>query len=97
MQSVQYLSQLSAHKRGGDMAPPDTRGARRRLTTAGIERAALRQAVESGSAAVTVESICSEALISPRTFYNYFPTRDAVLAGQQRSTIPSGVAERSHG
>lgn len=76
------------------MAVRDTRGARRRQTATSIELAALRQAVEKGSASVTVESICSDALISPRTFYNYFHSRDAVLAGQEWSTITSEMAER---
>ncbi|MGV9408527.1 TetR/AcrR family transcriptional regulator [Nocardia sp. NPDC003693] len=54
----------------------------------------MRQAVENGSAAVTVDSICAEALVSARTFYNYFPTRDAVLAGQKWESIPPEAAER---
>lgn len=76
------------------MASQDTRGARRRLTAARIERAALSQAVENGSTAVTVESICDEALISARTFYNYFPTRDAVLAGEPWPTISAEAVDR---
>ncbi|MDZ5699454.1 TetR family transcriptional regulator [Chelativorans sp. M5D2P16] len=54
---------------------------RRRVeTTQEIQEAALRLAAELGVDNVTVEVICNEVGISPRTFFNYFPARDAAFA-----------------
>jgi AcrR family transcriptional regulator len=58
-----------------------TREARRRATSTAIERIAVELALEYGTGAVTVEAICERALISTRTFYNYFPTKDAAIVG----------------
>ncbi|WP_278236705.1 TetR/AcrR family transcriptional regulator [Isoptericola sp. AK164] len=46
-----------------------------------MERAALALALEHGLDQVTVEMICEAAEVSPRTFYNYFGTKEAVLLG----------------
>ncbi|MBP2329456.1 AcrR family transcriptional regulator [Kibdelosporangium banguiense] len=64
------------------MTGGDLRAARRRATTLNIETIAVELALEMGSDAVTVEAICERALISPRTFYNYFTSRDAALIGE---------------
>jgi AcrR family transcriptional regulator len=65
-----------------------TREARRRAASTAIERIAVDLALEHGAAAVTVEAICERALISARTFYNYFPTKDAAIVGNVVS-LPS--------
>ncbi|MDT7738291.1 MAG: hypothetical protein QOK09_1660, partial [Mycobacterium sp.] len=46
---------------------------RRRQTSADIRGAAVRLARERGWDRVTIEDICTEAGISARTFFNYFP------------------------
>lgn len=48
------------------------------------EVAAIDLCLEHGYCAVTVEMICDAAEISPRTFYNYFGTREAALLGQHK-------------
>ncbi|WP_051209440.1 TetR/AcrR family transcriptional regulator [Propionicicella superfundia] len=42
---------------------------------------AIELALELSSGQVTVDMICERALISVRTFYNCFPSKDAALAG----------------
>lgn len=60
---------------------PDTRNARGRATTRSIERESVRLALETGPAALTVDQICAAAGISPRTFFNHFPTKEDALLG----------------
>ena len=55
------------------------RARRRRETARDIHLAALRLARDHGFDAVTVEQISGEAGIAPRTFFNYFPTKEAAV------------------
>ncbi len=50
-----------------------------------VERAALELVIESGYDGVTVEDICSRAEISKKTFFNYFPSKAAVIMGRMDS------------
>jgi AcrR family transcriptional regulator len=62
-----------------EVAP--SRRARKKLATRqAIHEAAFSLAEEGGLAAVTVEAITARADVSPRTFFNYFPSKeDAIL------------------
>lgn len=53
---------------------------RRRETSADIRGAAVRLARERGFDKVTIEDICHQAGISTRTFFNYFPNKEAAVA-----------------
>jgi AcrR family transcriptional regulator len=71
-------------------APVGARQRRKRAVSASIERIAVDLALELGVDGVTIEMICDRALISHRTFYNYFPTKEAALFG----ALPEPSPER---
>jgi AcrR family transcriptional regulator len=64
---------------------PSARGgvrARKRIATrTAIQRAVLTLALDRGFDGVTVEEISHAAGVSPRTFFNYFPTKEAAVIG----------------
>ncbi|WP_144763553.1 TetR/AcrR family transcriptional regulator [Curtobacterium sp. 9128] len=68
-------------------AEPGLRERKRRATRLAIQQAALRIAAEDGLAAVTVDEISRRADISPRTFFNYFPSKEQALLGED-PTLP---------
>lgn len=54
-------------------------------TRAALADAALRLADENGPDKVTVEAIADAAGVSPRTFFNYFSTKDEAILGMARA------------
>jgi AcrR family transcriptional regulator len=58
----------------------DLRERRRQETERSIQNAALQLAARQGVDAVTVEAICAAAGVSVRTFFNYFPFKEAAFA-----------------
>ncbi|WP_159450102.1 TetR family transcriptional regulator [Demequina sp. NBRC 110056] len=60
------------------------RDRKRRLARNATQKAAIELSLEHGVEAVTVEMICDAAGISPRTFYNYFPSRELALLGDPK-------------
>ncbi len=64
------------------MTDEGLRARKRRQTSAAIQRAALELALERGDLQPPVDAIAARADVSPRTFFNYFATRDEALVGE---------------
>jgi AcrR family transcriptional regulator len=54
---------------------------KKRQTRQAIHEAALRLVAENGVAQTSVDAICSEAGVSNRTFFNYFPSKFTAILG----------------
>ena len=70
-------TELSAHP------SPGRRDRKKQQTRAALTAAALRLVDERGLDRVTVEDISEAADVSPRTFFNYFATKDDAVIGDQ--------------
>lgn len=56
---------------------------KKRQTREDLHRAALDLVEERGFAAVTTDEIAARAGVSARTFFNYFPSKDAAVLGRR--------------
>ncbi|MEV5315968.1 TetR family transcriptional regulator [Streptomyces sp. NPDC052610] len=70
---MHIVGEGSAPERGG------LRERKKRATRAALVEAAVRLAARHGAENVTVEAISEAAGVSPRTFFNYFDSRDDVF------------------
>lgn len=57
------------------------RARKQRATRETLHRIAVRRALADGPQAVTAAEISAEAEVSPRTFFNYFPTKEDAMLG----------------
>lgn len=72
----------------GPSPPEHGRERRKRLTRRALRAATLHLGLEHGLAEVSVDAIASRAGVSPRTFFNYFETKeDAALI--ELFTVPA--------
>ncbi|TFD00994.1 TetR family transcriptional regulator [Cryobacterium sinapicolor] len=62
---------------------PGLRERKRLATRRALQRAVLTLTCDRGIEKVTVEDISRHADVSPRTFFNYFPSKDAALVGDE--------------
>jgi AcrR family transcriptional regulator len=67
------------------------RDLRKQETRAALHHAALEIAAAEGVARATVERIVERAQVSPRTFFNYFPTKEAAISGVDPE-LPAALA-----
>lgn len=66
---------------------------RRRQTSADIRDAAVRLAQRRGWDKVTIDDICTEAGVSTRTFFNYFPSKESAIVYGPSDIPPALVAD----
>ena len=66
---------------GSRAADEGLRARKRAATQSALERTALSLALEHGYDQVTVDMICQAAMVSPRTFFNYFGTKEGAFLG----------------
>ncbi|KQS10657.1 hypothetical protein ASG04_04010 [Curtobacterium sp. Leaf183] len=60
---------------------------KKQRTRQAIHESAMRLVTERGLAGVTVEEICDDAGVSPRTFFNYFPTKGNAALGLAAAAV----------
>ncbi|MFT8396329.1 TetR/AcrR family transcriptional regulator [Propionibacterium sp.] len=67
---------------------------KKQQTRRAIHEAALNLVEEAGLDATTIEQICAMADVSPRTFFNYYPTKSAAVLGLTDTPITDQAAAR---
>jgi AcrR family transcriptional regulator len=75
-------------------SPTSLRDRRRSDTWTAIHEAAASLALERGLEAATVDAVAQAAGVSPRTFFNYFATKDDAVLGMRHPVLdPALVGE----
>lgn len=81
--------------------PPGLRERKKQATREALREAALRLAVERGPDQVRIEDIAAAAGVSPRTYHNYFASREQAIVSavtvDREARIAAAVAARPPG
>lgn len=76
-----------------ETAQPGLRELKRRETQLALESATVDLVLEVGLDNVTVDQIAARAHVSPRTFFNYFPSKEAALLGDPFADLPDDALD----
>jgi AcrR family transcriptional regulator len=76
------MKSLSPDPGGVPGAQDGLRSRKRAALQASIERSAIDLALEHGYDNVTVDMICQASMVSQRTFFNYFGSKEGVVLGR---------------
>ncbi len=79
---------------GKESSQDTLRNRKRAATGLAIRRAAIELGLEHGYENVTVDMICAASSVSPRTFFNYFGSKEGVYISP-RKLLPSEQAHRA--
>jgi AcrR family transcriptional regulator len=74
--------------------PTGLRERKKKQRREALHEAALRLVERQGLDGTTVEQICEEVGVSPRTFFNYFPSKTAAALNLPEQIISPEAAER---
>jgi len=67
------------------MSMETLRSRKRAATSQAIRRAAVELALQQGYENVTVDMICAASMVSQRTFFNYFGSKEGVYVGAEKA------------
>ncbi|MBX5456475.1 MAG: TetR family transcriptional regulator [Thermogemmatispora sp.] len=70
---------------------PGLRERKKRLLQEAIEQAALKLFLQRGYEQTSIQDIAETVMISPRTFFRYFPSKEEVLLGPTRTVMRAGL------
>ncbi|GAB3566322.1 TetR/AcrR family transcriptional regulator [Spelaeicoccus albus] len=74
--------------------PDGLRERKKQARRVALRRAAVQLSLENGFANVTVEDICERCSVSPRTFFNYFASKEEAVVGSDTSIFDVPAADQ---